>query len=242
MDTQKRVLLVDDEEGVRHSWDRFLSGAGFAVSTAETGEHAIARLQTEPVDVVVSDLQMPGINGVELLEWMQDRRPETPFILITGYGNEEVKRRVRELGGFGYLDKPISPEALSAVITAALLREQAAEKRRKDLEEAAEQARIRILEAIPPELGAAPARTRDARTEARTVELAEAVNELEGAPTTETTPGRGKIRTGLEVAGWLVAAPILGLAFVVFLPVIGFGALVWTVGEAVVKPTTTERT
>jgi hypothetical protein len=74
------------------------------------------------------------------------------------------------------------------------------------------------------------------------VELAEAVNELEGAPTTEATPGRGKIRTGLEVAGWLVAAPILGLAFVVFLPVIGFGALVWTVGEAVVKPTTTERT
>ena len=66
-----RVMVVDDEEGVRTSWNRFLVGEGFDVTTAEDGETARSHLQEEPVDVVVADLRMPGLDGLQLLEWMK---------------------------------------------------------------------------------------------------------------------------------------------------------------------------
>jgi len=197
MSAQKRVMFVDDEEGVRVSWDRFLSQHGFDVTTAEDGARAINKLREEPVDVVVSDLKMPGVDGIQLLEWIHDKRPQTQFILLTGYGNEDVERTVRRLGAFDYLNKPISPDTLAAVVTAAT-----------------------HLKLIPQE---AP----------MTFE-AEAAPELSTAPQavveTAVEPKSGLRRTA-EIAVGLVAAPILGLAFVVFLPVIGFGALFWRLGE-----------
>jgi len=119
MNAHKKVMFVDDEEGVRLSWNRYLSAHGFEVSTAEDGAKAISKLRKEPVDVVVSDLKMPSIDGVELLEWIHDKQPHTQFILLTGYGNDAVENRVRELGAFDYLNKPISPDTLAAVVTAA---------------------------------------------------------------------------------------------------------------------------
>lgn len=212
MDAHRKVMFVDDDEGVRHSWSRYLSAEGFNVTTAEDGGRAIRRLETEPVDVVVSDLRMPNADGVELLEWIHHHKPDTRFILVTGFGSEDVERKVRELGAFEYLNKPISPEVLSAVVTAATIMAKAEEKKRE---------------------AAAPA----------TVEMARGVRAAEAATQAEVLPGtaadateaqpRGGVREALEVAGWLVAAPVLGLAFVVFLPVIGFGALIKTVGEIV---------
>ena len=105
-----RVMVVDDEEGVRTSWNRFLVGEGFDVTTAEDGETARSHLQEEPVDVVVADLRMPGLDGLQLLEWMKGSQPETRFILLTGYGSEDIERKARELGAYGYLNKPISAE------------------------------------------------------------------------------------------------------------------------------------
>lgn len=235
MNVQKRVLLVDDEVGVRQSWDRFLSDAGFDVTTAEDGERAIGRLKREPVDVVVSDLKMPRMDGMELLRWLQHEQPETPFILLTGYGSEEVERRVEELGGFSYLHKPVNPEALSAVITAALIQEQAEEKKRQ-----ARMEKATAPEVVPLHLDEPPVEDLVARVRGIGARLAEAQAQVAPAeaigPTAKKTDQhQGRIRTTLEVGGWLIAAPVLGLAFVVFLPVIGFGALAWTVGEALVK-------
>lgn len=206
MDAHKKVMFVDDDAGVRNSWSRYLSAEGFDVTTAEDGDRAIRRLEREPVDVVVSDLRMPNADGVELLEWIHDHKPDTRFILVTGFGNEELERKVRELGAFEYLDKPISPEVLSAVVTAATIMVKAEEKQR----EAAEAAK-----AAATELEAAPE-----------------VTAVEAAPAPEVRE-RGRVMEALEVAGWLVAAPLLGLAFVVFLPVIGFLALIKTLGEIV---------
>jgi DNA-binding NtrC family response regulator len=202
-----RVMFVDDEEGVRASWNRFLAERGFEVTTAEDGMKAIGQLESEaPVDVVVADLRMPGLDGLQLLEWVQEKRPDTPFILLTGYGNDEVEHRARELGVYEYLNKPISPEALATVITAASRYHE-----RKVKREAA------------------------ARAEAE-LEAAEAEEmTVETQPLERPEVERGRFRSGLETAGALIAAPFLGLAFVVFLPFIGVAALFWSLGERIVK-------
>ncbi len=191
-----KVLVVDDEESVRRSWNRYLSERDFDVATAEDGKVAMDWLTREPVDVVVADLKMPTVDGMELLEWMKGATPGTPFILLTGYGNDDVKRRVRELGGFEYLDKPVSPEVLAAVVTAAMLK--------KEREEAAAKA-------------------------------AEAVTPVELAPEGTAAVERGAMGSTGQVLTGLVVAPILGLAFVMFLPVIGFAAFFKVAAEAVTK-------
>lgn len=195
MNAHKRVMFVDDEEGVRLSWDRYLSAHGFEVTTAEDGAKAISQLRKEPVDVVVSDLKMPSIDGVELLEWIHDKQPQTQFILLTGYGNEAVENRVRELGAFDYLNKPISPDTLAAVVTAAS-----------------------ILDLAP--------------RVAETVEEHQAIQAEVEVQTQPEVKAKSGLRRTLEIVGGLIAAPILGLLFCIFLPVIGFAALFWTVGQS----------
>jgi DNA-binding NtrC family response regulator len=193
-------MFVDDEEGVRLSWNRYLTDHGFDVTTVENGEEAISKLRAKPVDVVVSDLRMPGVDGIELLEWIHDAQPETRFILLTGYGNDEVERKVRELGAFDYLNKPISPDTLAAVVTAAT--------------------HLKLTHTDPT-------------PETMVVEAVEAAVEPEPtvAEAVEVAP-KSALRRSLEIMTGLVVAPLLGLAFVVFLPVIGFGALFWMLGES----------
>lgn len=196
----KRVMVVDDEEAVRVSWSRFLTEQDFEVTTAEDGGKAMNRLSREPVDVVVADLRMPDVDGLELLSWLHGEQPDTPFILLTGYGNEDVERRARELGAFDYLDKPINPEVLTAVINAAMVQK--------------EQAAAPEVEAAPAEAAATSA---SVRTEAEAVE----------APAK-----RSGARETAEIVGGLITGPILGLAFVMFLPLIGFGAFFKVCAEA----------
>lgn len=209
----KRVLFVDDEEGVRKSWSRYLSEEGFDVATAEDGERAIAALKDKPVDVVVSDLRMPGFDGLVLLERMRQSRPDTPFILLTGYGNEDVERKARQLGVFRFLNKPISPETLSAVLTAALQLGLAP----KVAEPAPATA---IAEpAIEAAMTAAPA-------------AMEAVAEAPAVLPAVAEP-RSQVVGALKVVAGVAAAPILGLAFVIFMPVLGFVALFKVAFEAI---------
>ncbi len=216
MSGHSRVMFVDDEEGVRLSGDRVLSEKGFNVKTAVDGATAISALQEHPVDVVVADLRMPAVDGLQLLEWIQGEQPETKFILLTGYGSEEVERKARELGAYGYLNKPISPDTLAAMVTAAV-----------NLKLIPDPAAEPVTQAVAPALETATV-----------VEEAEAVVQ-EAQPEAETVH-----RSRWEVAGSLVVAPIAGLAFVLFLPVIGFAALFWAVGGAIKKalwhPTRTE--
>jgi len=201
MNAHKKVMFVDDEEGVRLSWNRYLSEYGFDVTTAEDGAKAIKKLRREPVDVVVADLKMPNLDGIELLQWIHDSQPTTQFILLTGYGNEDVERRVRELGGFDYLNKPISPDTLAAVVTAAS-----------------------ILD-LGPAVSEAEAVTTEEEDEVQ-VQVAEEASPREARR-------KSGLRRTLEVVGGLIAAPILGLLFCIFLPVIGFVALFWTVGRSI---------
>lgn len=199
MRPQNRVMFVDDEEAVLAGWDRLLSDRGLEVTTARDGASAIAELQKNPVNVVVSDLRMPDVNGLELLEWMHDEQPGTPFILMTGYGDDDVERRARELVAVDYLAKPVAPGTLGAAIDAAL--------------------RMGLLPAASAEALMAPPLATVAQEVQPVAEEAETV--------------AAKSLGVLGTIGSLIAAPLVGLAFVIFLPLIGFGALIMVLGEIV---------
>lgn len=200
MNAHNRVMFVDDEEGVRVSWNRMLSQYGFQVTTASDGERAVSELRSHPTDVVVADWKMPVMDGLELLEWVKDEQPETRFILLTGYGNEEVERRARELGAYEYLHKPISPETLAEIVTAA--------------------ANVQA-----PPVTAVRVTPEKTVSEEPTVEAEEAE--------VPQTAQKSRLRSTLQIAGGLVLAPILGLAFVIALPVIGFFAFAWYAGQTI---------
>jgi two-component system cell cycle sensor histidine kinase/response regulator CckA len=91
----ERVLVVDDEPGIRHVITRILADEGYFVHEASDGLEALEliKIGSPPMDVVVSDVVMPRLNGVELLREASRARPSLPFILISGYGTEELTQR-----------------------------------------------------------------------------------------------------------------------------------------------------
>ena len=112
MTALRKVLVVDDDPAVRKSFDRVLSGKGYAVITAETGEDALRKLNEEKYDIVYSDIRMPGMSGLEVAENVKARRPWTPVVIITGYGTDAAEARAKAAGVASFLHKPLSPEMI----------------------------------------------------------------------------------------------------------------------------------
>lgn len=112
MTTQARVLVVDDDPVVAKSFDRVLSGKGYAVITARDGTEALQKLASEHYDAVFTDIRMPGMDGFEVAKRIKETQPWLPVVIVTGYGSPESKARAKELGVAGFLDKPLSPEMI----------------------------------------------------------------------------------------------------------------------------------
>src|ERR1700690_3970879 len=112
MTALRKVLVVDDDPVVRKSFDRVLSGKGYAVITAENGEEALNKLSQEKYDVVYTDIRMPGMSGLEVAEKIKARQPWTPVVIITGYGNDAAEARAKAAGVANFLHKPLSPELI----------------------------------------------------------------------------------------------------------------------------------
>ena len=104
---QARILVVDDEPIIRSSLAECLETEGFHPMVAATGEEAVARVEIEPVDVVLCDLQLPGINGIETLDRILSRAPEAMVILMTAYGTVETAVAAFQRGAHDYLLKPV---------------------------------------------------------------------------------------------------------------------------------------
>lgn len=119
MSTRFKILLVDDEPAIRRGYARLLQAAGYDVHTEADGEAATRRLDSEPFDVVVSDIAMPGLDGIQLLERVALRDPDTPVVLITGRPTLDSAIHAVEYGAFHYLTKPFRKEDLFAVVKRA---------------------------------------------------------------------------------------------------------------------------
>lgn len=102
---RRSALVVDDSPIVRDLVAELLSAAGLAVTQAEDGEAALSALDRSSYDVIVSDVEMPRVDGLELLRRVRSRSSETPFVLVTTRGSAEDRRRATELGASGYVVK-----------------------------------------------------------------------------------------------------------------------------------------
>lgn len=116
----RAVLFVDDEEGFLDVMGRRLRRRGFAPTLARSGEEALRALREAPFDVVITDLKMPGMDGLELVDRLKREAPHVPVILITGHGGEEEAREALRRGACDYLHKPCELEDLLACLARVL--------------------------------------------------------------------------------------------------------------------------
>lgn len=121
------ILLVDDEVVILKTIGRFLVACGHQVITATHATEALRLLEEKPPDMVITDIKMPGMNGLDLLQRIQARFVSIPVILITGHGDEDKAAMALQKGAFEYLRKPIKLEKLMEVMERI--------KERKQLEE-----------------------------------------------------------------------------------------------------------
>ncbi|MFQ5657902.1 MAG: sigma-54-dependent transcriptional regulator [Candidatus Methylomirabilales bacterium] len=115
-----KILVVDDEEGMREFLSILLEREGFEVQCAQDGDEALRAVQKSSFDLIISDLKMPAMDGVRLLEGLQEFHAGVPVILITAYASAESAIEAMKLGAYDYLTKPFRVEDIKHVISRAL--------------------------------------------------------------------------------------------------------------------------
>lgn len=228
----RKVLVVDDDPVVGRSFERVLSGKGYAVITARDGEEALRKLNAEAYDVVFTDIKMPGMSGLEVAERVKASQPWLPVVIVTGYGTEENEARAEAAGVAEFLRKPLSPEAIEGS-AAKVLHETAA----RALPRGAETAvmvpgwgraikNVALFFAAPfiglaylilgPIVGLAVLAWMGVKALARNDALRRAARYVKNVVL-------------------FLAAPFVGLAYILAFPIIGMGALAWMGGKALMK-------
>jgi DNA-binding NtrC family response regulator len=113
------LLLVDDETIVLQRLKPALAKIGCKVETFEDGKEALKRIDAKVFDIVVTDIMMPEVNGIELLEYIQKKSDRTKVIMITGYATEALAREAMGKGAFDIIAKPFRPDDLRNMIARA---------------------------------------------------------------------------------------------------------------------------
>lgn len=116
----RKILVVDDEENARIGLTKLLSQEGYEVASAADGQEALDLLSRRPVHLVISDINMPGMNGLAFLRELGRRHPGTAVIMITAFGEVESYLEAMNLGAYEYLHKPIRVEELKSVMKKVL--------------------------------------------------------------------------------------------------------------------------
>jgi NADH:ubiquinone oxidoreductase subunit E/CheY-like chemotaxis protein len=115
-----KILIVDDEPVVVKSCERILSPEGYAVDTASNGREAIGKLGKDGFDLVITDLKMPDMDGLELIRWIRNSKPDAGIVVITGYPSQDSIKEALSLRILDYLPKPFSPSLLLEVTQRAM--------------------------------------------------------------------------------------------------------------------------
>ncbi|MCG6987897.1 MAG: response regulator [Gemmatimonadetes bacterium] len=114
-----KVLLVDDEEDYVRTMAERMGMRELGSDVALTGERALEMIEDDVPDVMVLDVRMPGMGGLEVLARVKERHPEVEVVMLTGFGTDEDEREARRLGAFEYLRKPVDIAELVPIIRRA---------------------------------------------------------------------------------------------------------------------------
>jgi signal transduction histidine kinase len=120
MSEQRHLLFIDDEDIVLRSCHRVFKNAGYAIDTARSGEEGLHKAAGARYDVIVTDLKMPGIDGLEVLRRLKRDKPQQVVVVFTGYANVTTARESLKLGAFDYVPKPFTAQELRDVVANAL--------------------------------------------------------------------------------------------------------------------------
>jgi two-component system sensor histidine kinase/response regulator len=119
---QARILVIDDEPGIREGCRRALRSQGCLVDTAENGEQGLAKIEQDGYDLVLIDVMMPGISGIELISHIHQHDPESVCIIITGYATIELAVAAIKQGAYDFLTKPFTTDDLTMTVNQGLER------------------------------------------------------------------------------------------------------------------------
>ena len=133
LDAPPKVLLVDDEKEFVHTLSERLQTRSMQPAVAYDGEEALSMIATDQPDVMVLDLKMPGIDGLEVLRRVKRKHPDTEVIILTGHGSDAEEALAAQLGAFAYLRKPVDIDILTDTMKRAYSRFNAAKNASKQL-------------------------------------------------------------------------------------------------------------
>jgi len=182
------VLVIDDDRSLRIAIEKILRKADYRVLGAASGEDGVAHLAAEPIDVVLTDLRMEGMDGLDVLRAVRESAPLAQVVLITAHGTVEHAVEAMKQGAYDFLLKPVErPQLLTTV-------QRAVERRQLEVENRALRARVGEVEQTPPIIGSSP----------RMAELRATVHTI--APSDATVLITGETGTGKEVVARTVHA------------------------------------
>ena len=120
-DIPPNILVMEDDVNVAKGLEMILSEEGYEVNLAGTGELAMKAFREKKFDLLVADLRLPDINGMEIIKQVKEQKPETEVIVITGYGTTATAVEAMKIGVYDFLPKPFTEEQIKNAITEALL-------------------------------------------------------------------------------------------------------------------------
>ncbi|HQZ44973.1 MAG TPA: response regulator [Usitatibacteraceae bacterium] len=243
MSTLKKLLVVDDDPVIGKSFDRVLSGRGYAVVTASDGPEALRKIATEAFDAVYTDIRMPGMDGIAVAEHIRKNQPWLPVVIVSGYATAENEAWAKAAGVTAVLHKPLSPEMIVHSAREALLEKVAATP-------------APVGEFLPAPVAKPAPETKAAMGIAKRIAL------LVGAPLLGLAfvlvlpfaglamlvalpvwyGGKAIARRSGAIGAWaknvalFLAAPVVGLAYVIAMPFVMAGMLVWSIVKAIHQP------
>ncbi|MBW1704149.1 MAG: response regulator [Deltaproteobacteria bacterium] len=117
---ETHILVMEDDATISAALDMILTEAGYDVDVAETGEAALELFGQKRFDLIIADLKLPGINGMEVIKQIKEKTPEMEVIVITGVGTQPIAEEALELGAHDFLPKPFTDDQIKTAINEAL--------------------------------------------------------------------------------------------------------------------------
>lgn len=107
MDSRTKILVVDDEPTICSMMNVFLTQIGYEVRTVNSGDDAITAFDNDPPDMVLLDISMPGMRGIDVLQLMKNRKANCGIIMLSAYGDDQTIQEAMDMGAYCYIQKPM---------------------------------------------------------------------------------------------------------------------------------------